>query len=322
MDSSGFVPSNSDIYFNDDTNNLNDQGFKFSSNLREDLYQANAPQQQQQYSPQQYQLQQKPVKNYQQNDAYFNSGEYSPLVQQQYNPNVQQQYSPQSQQYFGSQSYSQLGPSYPVGASIQFGNPQFNVPSSSTPPFKNRRPTYSLYPPNSVRPYGSVQPGYQSQQNYPVDPNAYGDSGNGIADSVANFFTNIGQGAANLLGGGNPAQSSGPPGSFATPPGNFGPSAAGPPSGNFALLGGSAPPGGSFRPPVNGYRPPAQGSFQTNQFLGRPSTPSNAPVNQFARAIEEITRNDDFQCIPKVLCQMVGSQRRQPTFLNSPIFSA
>lgn len=303
------------MFFNDN-NNLNDQNFKFSTNLREDLYQANAPQIQQQYSPQQYQLQQK-----QQNDAYYNSGEYSPLVQQQYNPNTQQQYSPQSQQYFGSQSYSQLGPSYPVSASIQFGNPQFNIPSSSSPPFKNRRPTYSLYPPNSVRPYGSVQPIYHSQQNYPIDPNAYAENGNGIADSVTNFFTNIREGAASLLGGGNPTQSSGPPGSFAAPLGNFGPSAAGSPSGsfgssNFGLLGGNS------RPPVNGYRPPGQGSFQNNQNFGRPNAPNNAPVNQFANAIEEITRNDDFQCIPKVLCQMVGSQRRQPTFLNSPIFSA
>lgn len=317
---SGFIPSNNDIFFTE-TNNLNNKGLTFSNKLKEDLYQANAQQIQQPYAQQQYQLQQRPIKNYQQNDVSYNSGEYSPLIEQQFNPNVQQQYSPQSQQYFGSSSYSQLGPSYPVSASIQFGNPQFNTPSPVSPPFKNRRPAYSLYPPNSVRPYASGQPIYQSQQNYQINPNLYADSGNGnaIADSIANFFTNIGQGAASLLGG---TQASEPPGTFATQPSNFDSSVGGPPSGTFGLIGSTPPQSnfGSFRPPVSGYRPTS--TSQNNPLFGGPISQGNAPVNQFAKAIEEITRNDDFQCIPKVLCQMVGSQRRQPTFLSSPIFSA
>lgn len=352
VDTSGFYPSNSDTFYNDNNNNINtEQSLKFSNNLREDLYQASLqpqftqqssfqqqnPQQsyqqqqsfQQQQSPQQIfqQPQQKPPKTFQQNDIFLNAGEFSPLVQQQYNPNgVQQQYSPQSQQYFGSsQPLSQLGPSYPVSASIQFGNPQFNSPPSSSslppssgpPPYK-RRPTYSLYPPNApVRPYGSNQPIYQGQQNFPIDPNgSFGDGGvggNSITDSITNFLSNIGQGAASLLGtGGANTVGQGVNNFLGTS--NNPTQYAGGPTGSFAG------PLGSFRPPVNSYRPQFQGG---NQFPSiRPQNAPNPPISQFAKAIEEITRNDDFQCIPKVLCQMVGSQRRQPSALSSPFVSA
>lgn len=53
-----------------------------------------------------------------------------------------------------------------------------------------------------------------------------------------------------------------------------------------------------------------------------PSNPNSSPLLTFGKAIEEITRNDDFQCIPKVICQMVGTQRRLPPIFSSPIFSA
>lgn len=120
-----------------------------------------------------------------------------------------------------------------------------------------------------------------------------GDSGNGgLMESISNFFSNIGQGAAEIL---NPT-----------------------------------PGPGSYRPAISGYRPPEsipphQAAPGQSIYVQRPPpgaiNPMN-PVNQFSRAIEEITRNDDFQCIPKVICEMVGSQRRQPGILGSPIFSS
>lgn len=46
---------------------------------------------------------------------------------------------------------------------------------------------------------------------------------------------------------------------------------------------------------------------------------------QFSKALEDISANDDLQCVPKVLCQMVRSQRRPnalPSFMNVPGISA
>jgi hypothetical protein len=46
---------------------------------------------------------------------------------------------------------------------------------------------------------------------------------------------------------------------------------------------------------------------------------------QFGKALEDISANDDLQCVPKVLCQMVKGARRPkqlPAFLNIPGLSA
>ncbi|CRK97906.1 CLUMA_CG011281, isoform A [Clunio marinus] len=46
---------------------------------------------------------------------------------------------------------------------------------------------------------------------------------------------------------------------------------------------------------------------------------------QFSKALEDISANDDLQCVPKILCQMVRSQRRPhslPSFMNIPGLSA
>lgn len=46
---------------------------------------------------------------------------------------------------------------------------------------------------------------------------------------------------------------------------------------------------------------------------------------QFSKALEEISSNDDLQCVPKILCQMVRSSRRPnqlPSFMNVPGLSA
>lgn len=176
-----FSPSPSDVYFAD-TNAIQDQqqSHKFSNNLREDLYQQYSPHQQQPQHPQlQQQQQQQPQYELQQ----FNAGEYNPLTQQQYSPanNIQPQYSPQSQSYlnqapaFGPIFSPAVTGNYPFAGPSLAGRPPSIPPHSPPPPFKKRRPGYSLYPPNSHIPYaGGAQPIYQSQHNYPVGPNGFG----------------------------------------------------------------------------------------------------------------------------------------------------
>lgn len=47
---------------------------------------------------------------------------------------------------------------------------------------------------------------------------------------------------------------------------------------------------------------------------------------QFSKALDDISRFDDYQCVPKLLCQMIGNQRRQganrPGFLNGQTLTA
>lgn len=203
---------------------------KFSPNLQQDLYkvqfgqaqqqQQQAPQQQQQPQQQQYQQyvvsSQYAVGNQQSgNQVNFNDGEYSPAAQQ------HQQYSPQSQQYVDNKIYVTPPPN--VQKQQSFG-PIFSPAVTGNYPFaqqpykqqREQRPPYSLYSPNSLNPYqyyGSNQrPVYQSQQNYRPQNAAYENgNGGGLMDSISNFFTNIGQGAAELLSGRPPVNSYQPP---------------------------------------------------------------------------------------------------------------
>lgn len=65
----------------------------------------------------------------------------------------------------------------------------------------------------------------------------------------------------------------------------------------------------------NNFRQQTGGSFgQISQVGG-----------QFGKALEDISANDDLQCVPKILCQMVKSARRPnqlPSFMNVPGLSA
>lgn len=327
-----FQSSPSDVYFVDGNNQVQDTkpkqfvpNPKFSPNLQADLYnqqygaqqqpqhhqqqQSQYPQyvqQQQQYTPQQSQPQftssGKPF--YPTPDGNeVNLGEVAP----------QHQYSPQSQHYVDNSNFVYTEPpqfespqspydqgfsqvvtgSYAVG-----GRPGSPQPVNILP---QHRPGYSLYNPNQQIHYGG-RPVYQSQHNYhlrPPSPNGYGGSneGGGLMESISNFFTNIGQGAAELFSDRPPVNQYQPP-----------------PSVSSAI---------ANRPPPHPYNQPFGGSNQQLGFGGPQFAGLNGnPVNQFSKAIEEITRNDDYQCIPKVICQMVGSQRRQQSILSSPIFSA
>lgn len=58
--------------------------------------------------------------------------------------------------------------------------------------------------------------------------------------------------------------------------------------------------------------------YQTGGHSGGGGRPPNT---QLIRALENIARNDDLQCVPKVLCQMIAGQTLRgqlPGFVTSP----
>ncbi|KAM7357234.1 uncharacterized protein ACRADG_002686 isoform 2-T6 [Cochliomyia hominivorax] len=67
------------------------------------------------------------------------------------------------------------------------------------------------------------------------------------------------------------------------------------------------------------------GTTTSQQSSLPPSSYNRRPVNsQLIKALENIARNDDLQCVPKVLCQMIASQTQRgqlPTFITSPAIS-
>ncbi|XP_059610040.1 uncharacterized protein LOC132257222 [Phlebotomus argentipes] len=80
-----------------------------------------------------------------------------------------------------------------------------------------------------------------------------------------------------------------------------------------------------YRP--GGVRANFPGNFQ--QVGGSPPYDNRRPLAdvgvQFGQAIENIARYDDLQCVPKILCQMVGNPNRQsslPSFLSAPSLTA
>lgn len=177
-------------------------------------------------------------------------------------------------------------PSYDFQPNLQNGSPPQRTTQRPIGPFIGpQRP-----PQRPQRPLGPVnnipQPSGYYQQNYAGNYNHYQTTSN----PISNFISNIGQGAADFFNGGqNPNYFNG------APPAQF----------------------DSFNRPVrpNGRPPPAAAG------------PFNSPfgtLEQLGKAIDEITRNDDYQCIPKVICQMFGNQRQQSSYSSifaSPIFS-
>ncbi|XP_055918405.1 uncharacterized protein LOC129950489 [Eupeodes corollae] len=58
--------------------------------------------------------------------------------------------------------------------------------------------------------------------------------------------------------------------------------------------------------------------------IGGPFAGGNPLSMQIIRGLENIARNDDLQCVPKVLCQMLGSPTRRaqlPSFITSPVLT-
>lgn len=266
---------------------------KFSSELQEDLYnnqfrpkppqQQVAQQQYQQYRPQQ---QQQYVAQTPKPIYPANTDEIY------YNEITQQQYSPQSQQYVDNTNFAYSQP--PQQIQQQHGIGPFFSPAAtgnypqhinrphSTPHVYNNRPPQSLYSPNP------------SNQYY----GQYGGNVRPVYQSQQNYHVRPPQEYENGAG------ITGTISNFIS---------------NAVDLFQNRPAVNQYQSPVTGITPNRGPETAYPPYAGL--TPIN-PVNQFAKAIEEITRNDDFQCIPKVICQMVGNQRRQPSILGSPIFSA
>ncbi len=177
---------------------------------------------------------------------------------------------------------------------------QPNLQNPSAPQRVTQRPIGPFQRPQ--RPLGPVnhipQPSGYYQQNYAGNYNNYETTSN----PISNFISNIGQGAADFFNGGaNSNYFNGP-----SPP---------PPNQQFDSFNRPIRPNG-YRPPSVGNRPPSVGN--------RPPTGPPSPfgtIEQLGKAIDEITRNDDFQCIPKVICQMFGNQKSSSSILGSPIFS-
>lgn len=261
-----------------------------------------------------------------QDNSIFNTGEYYGSNQNQ-NQNAFNDVRPvnipnrenNDVQYFAYQDQQLQQPAFPnakppVTSYYQPGNTVPFQPNLQNPPAPQRvtqRPIGPFQrPQRPQRPLGPVnnipQPSGQYQQNYAGNFNNYQPT---TSNPISNFITNIGQGAADFFNGGQNSNNFNRPNGGAFPPQQFDsfnrPSRPNPPQ-QFD----------SFNRPIrpNGGRPPPPGGL--NSPFGT--------IEQLGKAIDEITRNDDFQCIPKVICQMFGNQRQQSSYssiLGSPIFS-
>ncbi|BFF97578.1 uncharacterized protein DMAD_05962 [Drosophila madeirensis] len=215
----------------------------------------------------------------------------------------------QSQSYAQPLSQSQLGGSSPTHYQYEpLARPQPGVGHGQGP-----RPGHNYYeyqigeiPPPQSQPgqRPSQYPNqYQQQQQFNYRPGAgpttyrpsqssssSGGGGGGLA-TLASLFSSTQQYAPQftnlLLGGGGGTASQ----SQSSPLGS--------------LLGAFA---------GNGYQQQQQHQYQKPQ-QGRP------PNTQLIRALENIARNDDLECVPKVLCQMIAGQTLRgqlPGFITSP----
>lgn len=89
---------------------------------------------------------------------------------------------------------------------------------------------------------------------------------------------------------------------------------------------------GYQRPSPNYGNGGAGGLNGISNFFNNIRDSSNGPLGQisqvggqFGKALEDISAHDDLQCVPKILCQMVRSQRRPsqlPSFMNVPGLTA
>lgn len=90
---------------------------------------------------------------------------------------------------------------------------------------------------------------------------------------------------------------------------------------NLLLGGAPSSSSSSSSSPSNSPLGSLLGAFAATQ-QQQQSHPAQRPHNtQLIRALENIARNDDLQCVPKVLCQMIASQTLRgqlPSFITSP----
>lgn len=169
-------------------------------------------------------------------------------------------------------------------------NPSQGRPPQGRPPPSRQPPQYyqtNYRPPNPTYQSAINQPpNYAANyNNYQKQPQAQQYPSGTL--SITDFISNLGQSATDLFNGG---------GRRPEP---------------------QHPQYASNKPALQQeqYQPTSQGGSGT----------ASNPVGMFATAIEAITRHDDLQCIPKIICQMVGKQRNQNSLspvLGSPVFSS
>ncbi|XP_059216999.1 uncharacterized protein LOC106090467 [Stomoxys calcitrans] len=198
---------------------------------------------------------------------------------------------------YPSQQYDSNSP--PPGAPFRQQYQQTSFPpfgqQSSPPPFQSpasSRPSYNNYYDYQI---GEIPPQTQGAFNYPYTrppPQYNGPYRPPYAPSpttpqpsgLATLVQYAPQFTSLLLGGGGSSNTNSPLGSLLG-----------------ALAGANTPQSSS--------------SSSTSSYNRRPIN------SQLIRALENIARNDDLQCVPKVLCQMIAGQTQRgqlPSFITSP----
>ncbi|XP_061397530.1 uncharacterized protein LOC133333218 [Musca vetustissima] len=212
----------------------------------------------------------------------------------------------QQQQYQQPSSYppfEQQHSAYPPYQSPQYPNSPPSrppPPPQSQPPFPSR-PSYNNYYDYQI---GEVPPQTQGAFNYPYPrpPQPPPNNNNGAyrPPYVPPSTTQQPSGLATLVqyapqftslllgGGGSSSNNNSPLGSL------------------LGVLTGAG----------NSPQTSSSSSSSSSSLLNR------RPINsQLIKALENIARNDDLQCVPKVLCQMIASQTQRgqlPSFITSP----
>lgn len=228
--------------------------------------------------------------------SYPQQQDYS---QPQYQQQLQQQQ--QSQAYPGQQQYYQqqqtYRPSYNQNQDYsQDYSQQFQAQQPYRPPISQYQPPDVQYPVNYRPPkpvqsdnrypqYTATRPGPQYQRPTGGQQRPY---------YLSDYYAQ------------RPQQNQQSDPNYAQQYGYYRPNQAGRPGGS-----GGSGSGSQFGGGIGAAGPPGGGG----ELLG----------GQFAHAIENIVRYDDFQCVPKIVCQMVGNPQRQstlPAWLNAPSLTA
>lgn len=249
------------------------------------------PHQQQQY----LQSSQNALPNYANNlDNYLSNKQQGPYYQTERPlPGYLQQQQEQQQRPYYEEGPPSFPPSYRPPPQQQqqssypaYENPQYQQQPSPHP----SRPSYNNYYDYQI---GEVPPQSQGAVNYPYPRPPNGpyrpppppvQQPSGLASLVqyAPQFTSL------LLGGGSGSSSN------------------------------SNSPLGSLLGALTGVGNAPQTSSSSSSSTSFNRRPINA---QLIRALENIARNDDLQCVPKVVCQMIAAQTQRgqlPSFITSP----
>ncbi|XP_073838934.1 uncharacterized protein [Musca autumnalis] len=209
-------------------------------------------------------------------------------------PQQQQQYQQSPYPPFEQQHQQRPG-SYPSYQTSQYPNSPPPSPQQSQPPFASR-PSYNDYYDYQI---GEVPPQTQGAFNYPYPrPPPQAPNGPYRPPYVPPTTTQQPSGLASLV-------------QYA-------------PQFTSLLLGGGGGSSSNTNSPLGSLLGVLTGAGNTPQASSSSSSSllNRRPINsQLIKALENIAKNDDLQCVPKVLCQMIASQTQRgqlPSFVTSP----